>query len=560
MVTQIDSDSLINVDTPFKVSAGPGAGKTHWLVKHIFNVLSHSKRLGVTRRIACISYTNVGVQTILERLPLSLCVEVCTIHSFLFNYVVKPYLRFEAESLKICIDKLHLVDTDTLKTYGLASQILQSLNKMWINTNRFVSALKKCYWHWSPENSSFESYKPKFPVKAKDFNGENKRYNIPQIAYDAYITYVWEKGIISYDDVLYISMYLLNKHPEIYKLLNAQFPYFFIDEFQDSIPPIVNFVKKMGEMGSIIGVVGDKGQTIYDFIGASIDLYDCFTLPNIEEYEIHGNRRSSPQIIELLNKVRPDFLQYSINTIDGNKPMLVIGDKLKAYQEAVKRCNTMDVHSLAFRNIITNAMNYSLDDKELADTYVDLDSDITRSITIRNLIKATEYAYKNELRDAWRQLDILSEDRTTAISYLRKLLKHRKEFLSGSLYNFYMFCNDSLHLGLKSLRKGKAKSFYETHTYLQIALESQSSDAKSIHKTIHKAKGEEFENVMVIVNNNSDLSVITSPNLYKNIAHRVYYVGMSRARKNLFINIEDVSDEELIILSEFPLDICDLRV
>lgn len=83
MATSITSDDLIPIEQHFKISAGPGAGKTYWLINHIKNVLHTSTRLYRTRKIACITYTNIAVETILTRLGSSSDrVEVCTIHSF----------------------------------------------------------------------------------------------------------------------------------------------------------------------------------------------------------------------------------------------------------------------------------------------------------------------------------------------------------------------------------------------------------------------------------------------------------------------------------------------
>lgn len=41
----ITSDQLIDINTNFKIIAGPGAGKTYWLVRHIKHVLEESKIL-----------------------------------------------------------------------------------------------------------------------------------------------------------------------------------------------------------------------------------------------------------------------------------------------------------------------------------------------------------------------------------------------------------------------------------------------------------------------------------------------------------------------------------
>ncbi len=96
-VTQIDSNKLIPIEQHFKVEAGPGAGKTHWLINHIKNVLHKSSRLGVTKKIACITYTNVAADTIRERLGVQAYrVEVSTIHSFIYRNIVKPYVKFIA--------------------------------------------------------------------------------------------------------------------------------------------------------------------------------------------------------------------------------------------------------------------------------------------------------------------------------------------------------------------------------------------------------------------------------------------------------------------------------
>lgn len=103
----IQSDELISIEDNFRVSAGPGAGKTFWLVNHIKNVLYNSKRLMKTRKIACITYTNIAVEAINKRLGnYSDQVEVSTIHSFLYNNVIKPYISFIADKYDLDVKKI----------------------------------------------------------------------------------------------------------------------------------------------------------------------------------------------------------------------------------------------------------------------------------------------------------------------------------------------------------------------------------------------------------------------------------------------------------------------
>ena len=67
MVIAIGSEDKVPIDACFRIGAGPGAGKTHWLIEHIKDVISHSNKLGAVKKVACITYTNVGTDTIRKR-------------------------------------------------------------------------------------------------------------------------------------------------------------------------------------------------------------------------------------------------------------------------------------------------------------------------------------------------------------------------------------------------------------------------------------------------------------------------------------------------------------
>lgn len=122
MATIITSEQTIPIDEPFKVSAGPGAGKTHWLISHIKNVVSNSHKLNVVKKVACITYTNVGIDTITSRLNMGNdVVEVCTIHSFLYANVIKPYVHLVAQEFEVKIDELVVIDDSNFKSGGVAS-------------------------------------------------------------------------------------------------------------------------------------------------------------------------------------------------------------------------------------------------------------------------------------------------------------------------------------------------------------------------------------------------------------------------------------------------------
>lgn len=310
----------------------------------------------------------------------------------------------------------------------------------------------------------------------------------------------------------------------------------------------------MGNEGVVVGVVGDKAQSIYDFLGATVQQFDNFSVAGMQEYKIHGNRRSTKQIIELLNLVRPDFTQNCLNGSEGMIPELLVGDKLDCYQQSIDRIGTDDIQSLAYQNVLANSMrnmNGAYKDEKILE--IDFDSDSDRLMKIKSYIKAIELTRMNDLKNAWHQLDIINRDRTQTIVELRILLDGYNEYKDGSLMDFYTFLVKNVKVNLKKIIKNEIKEFYMNHKYSDAALGVKFCDSINKHKTIHKSKGEEFDNVFVILKEEKDLGFLLSPDLNGNNTHRVYYVAISRAIKRLFINVPTLSAENRVKFAGKPI-------
>ena len=536
MAIIITSEQNTSIDEPFKVCAGPGAGKTHWLINHIKNVVSNSHKLDVVKKVACITYTNVGIDTITSRLNMGDdMVEVCTIHSFLYANVVKPYVHLVAEDFELKLDKLVVIDDSNFKSGGVASQILTAMGKSWIDTTTFLKGLEKAMWRY--ESHEYKHYKPKYPQKSG-------KWSVSNDCYMGFKKWLWRRGYISFDDILYFSYILLSRYPNIYQLIKARYPYIFVDEFQDTIPFVVDFLTRLGNDEVIVGVVGDKAQSIYDFLGATVQQFDNFTVPGMREYEIRGNWRSTKQIIDLLNIVRTDFSQKWLNGLQGMVPELLVGDMLNCYQQSIEKCGTDEIQSLAFQNVLANSMRKKTEVREVENVLeIDFDSNAERQMVIKALIKAVEYTRMNDLRNAWHQLDIINRDRSITIVVLRRLLDGYKDYKDGSLMDFYNFLKNELPIKMPKIIGKAIKDFYNNHTYIDTALGVKFGDTNNKHKTIHKSKGEEYDNVFVILKEEDDIEFLLSPDLDGNNAHRVYYVASSRAMKRLFINVPTLSVE-----------------
>ncbi|MES2430791.1 MAG: UvrD-helicase domain-containing protein [Bacteroidota bacterium] len=95
---------LIERNKSFVLEAGAGSGKTYTLIQtinYLIELKEHALKLK-NQKIVCITYTNVAKNEIIERLENNPLVAVSTIHEFLWD-CIKPYNR----QLLIELDKLN---------------------------------------------------------------------------------------------------------------------------------------------------------------------------------------------------------------------------------------------------------------------------------------------------------------------------------------------------------------------------------------------------------------------------------------------------------------------
>ncbi|MDR1679030.1 MAG: ATP-dependent helicase [Prevotellaceae bacterium] len=561
MANSITSDDLIPIEQHFRVSAGPGAGKTHWLVNHIKNVLHTSLRLGKMRKIACITYTNIAVATILSRLGTSSDkVEVSTIHSFLYKHIVKPYARFIASDYDLNVAKMDGHEDIILSNYSFLDELKQATGQQRINDNAaLVDAITKAKWKFNP--TGVLEIKPDYPRRIDNYSVKNETYS-------QYKKMAWTKGVLHHDDVLFFSYQLLVKFPFIQSVLRAKFPYFFIDEFQDSNPIQVRILGMIGQAETKVGIIGDKAQSIYLFQGADASQFEAFILHGIVDYKMSDNRRSTNQIIDCLNIVRPAFPQNKYNDINSELPCILVGDIKSAFAKGKELSSSDVIHTLSYKNVISNAMkkemNNNIPTGNLLHALSETDSNKERQIIISICIKATEFALHNRFKDALKELDKLFRghkdlSRKEALKHLILLRNKYHEYCNGSLLEYHTFVNTQIKQ-ISGLRKGAILDFYTNHTYQQLAVCVNIIEDDSLHRTIHKSKGDEFDNVILILDEEKDLNFLFAPDLDGKEEHRVFYVAMSRAKNRLFISTPTLSAANRTKLARMPISVHDLPV
>ena len=556
MVTEITSSSLIPVETSFRLKAGPGAGKTYWLINHVRNVMSKAE-LGKRGKIGCFSYSNIGVDTISSRLGKCNKVDVCTLHSFLYTNLIGPYLYLIADDFGFNINKFNgVVDDYILSDYPIMESLQKDLranpktSKTYLDPKLWNDYLTHLRWYLSKDEGKLSCRSSK-PI--------NDKYPAPPSLGIMYKKVAWNHGILHYDDVNFFAYKLLLKYPFLSNVMSKSYPYIFIDEFQDTNPIQSDIISRIGNAGGIIGVIGDVAQSIYGFMGAKPKSFLEFTVPGLKEYVIKNNRRSLRNIVEFLNALRQDLKQETIFEEAGDKVCFLVGSKEKAYRY-VSETKGLDVAVLSYSNIETNSLRYQFLEKRGEIPLIKIrdfkDTNTNRYLIVSSFVKAIEHARSGKFKKAFSCLERAGFTPESSISFLKDLLS--KDDIDNLKMIEFAETLISMGISIPRITKGDPKKNYSKYTYGEIAQTVSIEDDDSNQRTIHKAKGDEFENVLVLMGSKFDIDRLFNFDLLgdNNEPNRVYYVAMSRAMQRLFVNLQSLSDEmEQRIKEKFNIDI-----
>ena len=564
----LDSGSLLpDIEHHFRVTAGPGAGKTYWLGNHIQHVARTSKRLTPCSRIGAISYTNVAVCQLLRRLGTAAnVVDVSTIHSFLFRNLVRPYLHLLKSSDGGPLVAHHLVEThgehyprhDRLKAWLGARTRTQLLIKAQAKTKR---ALEK----------HLQSLTVRVDRRGAPFFASRDTKWTPRAILDLlqpaslldYKQRYWKEGTIDHEDVLYFAHRLLREFPMLRGFFSARFPYLFIDEFQDTLPVQADLVKWLAGAGTVVGVIGDPEQAIFGFIDASPVHFQQFKLNNHESYEIRGNRRSSISIVSLLDHVRTDGLkQQPIRSEQGAAPV-VYGGSLSAALAAARKDSATPSRMLVLARSHKGVVR-----ARRADTVTRGDpweaiqkADIKRSRFLNVLLTGLDFARRDlfdlaiqryvqglSSRRAFRKplsysgpVDIVVR-RSVSLALLHELLRDHEEMLSKSVLDFYNQIHASVpqcltNLKLQAVKTGEFRAAANEWSVRDLWQALQTAEETGPFRTIHQAKGAEAPAVFLALEDKAvDHILAPKPD---DEEQRLTYVALSRARDELFIHCPD---------------------
>lgn len=113
------------------------------------------------------------------------------------------------------------------------------------------------------------------------------------------------RGLIDFDDILGLTVDLLEVDEEAAQAVRSRYTWFTVDEYQDTTPLQAQLLELWLGNRRDLCVVGDDDQTIYTFAGATSEHLRRFAAdhPGARVIDLLENYRSSPQVLSLANRL-----------------------------------------------------------------------------------------------------------------------------------------------------------------------------------------------------------------------------------------------------------------
>ena len=316
-------DAAKTTEGALLILAGAGSGKTRVLTTRIAYMIQHGAIAG---RILAVTFTNKAAREMKERLSSILGENIVkymwvgTFHSICGRILRQDIEKYSFQSGKK-IDKNFSIYDET----DSVAVIKQCVKKLNLDDKIYAPKLIKAIIS-NAKNKMQDAYS--FATFAKDF----KSQNIAKV-FEAYENTLNNNNAIDFDDMLLLTVKLIEQNPEVRKKYYDKFQHILVDEYQDTnlaqyrlVNALYTNLDTFVPQERSLCVVGDVDQSIYSWRGADFRIILNFQkdFPNAKIVKLEQNYRSTANILNAANAVienneeRVDKVLYSQKG-DGEK-------------------------------------------------------------------------------------------------------------------------------------------------------------------------------------------------------------------------------------------------
>jgi DNA helicase-2/ATP-dependent DNA helicase PcrA len=274
------------------VIAGAGSGKTRTLTYRVAWLLDNGIQ---PESILLLTFTNKAAREMQERVQALVTYDATRIWGGTFHSIGNRLLRYNAErlgyrkgfSIMDREDQKDLMETvlgssgiDTTTYRFPKAEVLGDIFSLADNTLCGLKEIINTRYPYFEEVASGI-------LKMRKLYQEKKR----------------ETNCMDFDDLLSLTVQLLEENEDLLERYRQQFEFVLVDEYQDTNSLQCRLVELLtGPQGNLM-VVGDDAQSIYSWRGADVSNILEFDQhwPNARVHKIEVNYRSVPEVLNLAN-------------------------------------------------------------------------------------------------------------------------------------------------------------------------------------------------------------------------------------------------------------------
>ncbi len=366
-------------------------------------------------------------------------------------------------------------------------------------------------------------------------NGRADKENFAEIAkvYQSYETLKHQERVIDFEDVLLLTVGMLEEDRDVRERIRDQYRYFTVDEYQDVSPLQQRLLNLWLGKREDICVVGDAAQTIYSFAGATSQFLLGFThrFPKAPVVRLTRGYRSTPEIIEMANRILKEgssHIDHELTSVNER------GEELE-----LRAFNTTNSEVAAVVDAIAALDKVHSDIAILARTNNGLDpfESALKARGIETQLKNSERFFDRiEVRDAMRVIRSASVLPAEGGDWLKDLEAVLRPFGRTDYVRAFL----SLAGAMKEPGAGSMRTFLRE---LEDRAEQNNPPTLPgvVLSTLHAAKGLEWDHVFLVSVNEGILPMGTGVEEER----RLFYVGLTRAKKTVHLSYAGAPSEFL---------------
>jgi DNA helicase II / ATP-dependent DNA helicase PcrA len=249
---------------PLLIIAGPGTGKTRTLVHRLAYLVT--ARGVPPERCLAITFTRRAAEEMEERLGALLPEQAVRLTIGTFHALGARILRQQHERAGL---SPHFGIADQARRLAVAAEVTASERE----ARRLLARRSR--------------------------RGAAAEGELEQVE-ERYLKALRRHDLVDFEDLIDLPVGLLESDPDLAAAYREQYPWIFVDEYQDIDEPQYRLLRQLAPAGGNLTAIGDPDQAIYGFRGADVGLFLRFQqdFPDARTVQLTRNYRSGATILE----------------------------------------------------------------------------------------------------------------------------------------------------------------------------------------------------------------------------------------------------------------------